>query len=271
MSIVKLYRLINLLSLDVVAGALCSAIFFAHVFESPVNVPVMTALCLAVWTIYTVDHLYDGAMSLEEPSGRRHLFHRQHSLPLKIASAGGICIAALIVLQLPGAIIVRGFALLVPVVLYLLFHRRIAFLKEVAISLLYTIGVLIPSFSVNKLDLETITLILAFFLIAFLNLLIFSWFDYRNDLRDGHNSAATYLGRARSQVVIWIVSVAVILLLILHGVSAASLILLFMAILHIGMFSYADFFSVKERFRIAGEAIFYMPILLVWIHNVEQP
>jgi 4-hydroxybenzoate polyprenyltransferase len=265
MSILKLYRLINLLSLDVVFGAFCSALFFARVFGSPVSASVMTVLCLSVWTIYTIDHLYDGAMSAGEPSGRRHQFHRRYATPLKIASGAGICAAALIVLQLPLTIIFSGSALLIPVVIYLLLHRRIAFLKEGVISLLYTIGVLIPSFSVDKLDSKTGTLILAFFLIAFLNLLIFSWFDYRNDLRDGHNSAATFFGRERSRRLIWIIFAAVIVLLIFHGISAASLILLSMAVLHMIMFVHSDVFSIGERFRLTGEAIFFLPILLIWI------
>jgi 4-hydroxybenzoate polyprenyltransferase len=267
MSILKLYRLINVLSLDVVFGAFCSAIFFARVFGSPVNVSVMIVLCLAVWTIYTVDHLYDGAMSSGEPSGRRHLFHRRHAAVLKIASGAGICAAALIVLQLPQTIILSGFSLLIPVVIYLLLHRKIAFLKEFVISLLYTIGVLIPSFSAHKLDSEKASLILAFFSIAFLNLLIFSWFDYRNDLRDGHNSAATFFGRERSQHLIWIIFAVVIMLLIFHGLSAPSLILLLMALLHIAVFTFSDFFSIEERFRMTGEAIFFLPILLILIQN----
>jgi len=267
MSILKLYRLINVLSLDVVLGAFCSAVFFARVFGSPVNVSVMTALCLAVWTVYTIDHLYDGAISAGEPSGRRHLFHRRHAVPLRIASCVGICAAALIAVQLPRTIIFSGLALLIPVFIYLLLHRKIAFLKEGVISLLYTIGVLIPSFSVQKLDSEKATLILAFFLIAFLNLLIFSWFDYRNDMRDGHNSAATFFGRKRSRYLIWIIFAAIIVLLVFQGVSAASLILLSMTLLHVLMFTFSDFFAIEERFRLAGEAIFFLPILLIWIQN----
>jgi 4-hydroxybenzoate polyprenyltransferase len=127
--------------------------------------------------------------------------------------------------------------------------------------------VLIPSFSLNKLDSEKATLIVAFFLIAFLNLLIFSWFDYRNDLRDGHNSAATFFGRERSRYLIWIIFAAIIVLLVFHGVSAASLILLLMTFLHIVMFTFSDFFSIGERFRITGEAIFFLPILLIWLQN----
>ena len=55
----KAYRLINILSIDVVAGAVCSALFFARLLQVSLLPYGIISLALTVWIIYTADHLLD--------------------------------------------------------------------------------------------------------------------------------------------------------------------------------------------------------------------
>jgi len=55
----RIYQFINVLSLDVVAGAMVSALFFARIFKVQILPWGVLALGLTVWTIYTTDHLVD--------------------------------------------------------------------------------------------------------------------------------------------------------------------------------------------------------------------
>ena len=55
----RLIRFMNILSLDVVAGALLSSAFAAALLEVRPAVPYWMVLGMSVWIIYTADHLVD--------------------------------------------------------------------------------------------------------------------------------------------------------------------------------------------------------------------
>ena len=55
----RFYQYINILSLDIAAGAVISAVFFAQIFNVQIKPYGLLALGLTVWIIYTVDHLRD--------------------------------------------------------------------------------------------------------------------------------------------------------------------------------------------------------------------
>lgn len=57
------YRYLNALSLDVVLGGVISGLFFAKLLEVTLPSQVLVELALAVWVIYTLDHLWDAYRS----------------------------------------------------------------------------------------------------------------------------------------------------------------------------------------------------------------
>jgi hypothetical protein len=71
----------NILSLDVVAGAVAGALFFGEILQVQLSFSVLTALGLTVWIIYTLDHLRDAKQILNVASTDRHRFHQEHFKP----------------------------------------------------------------------------------------------------------------------------------------------------------------------------------------------
>ena len=76
--IISVYRLLNILSIDVAAGAVICALFFARLFEVQIKPYGLISLGLTVWIIYTADHLLDGIKTHHRAATKRHQFHQYH-------------------------------------------------------------------------------------------------------------------------------------------------------------------------------------------------
>ena len=76
--LVRLYRILNTLSLDVSIGAVISAMFFAEVLQVKILPYGLATLALTVWIIYTIDHLRDARAIGTKASTARHLFHQHY-------------------------------------------------------------------------------------------------------------------------------------------------------------------------------------------------
>lgn len=74
----RLYKVFNLLNLDVVLGAVVSALYFAKLFDTKVNVFGIITLGLTVWLIYTADRLLDVKRMTTIPTTERHKFHQKN-------------------------------------------------------------------------------------------------------------------------------------------------------------------------------------------------
>ncbi|WP_339608375.1 hypothetical protein [uncultured Roseivirga sp.] len=55
----KLLTLIQNLSLDVTAGAVICSLYVAKLFEVRLESSMLVGLGVAIWLIYTIDHLFD--------------------------------------------------------------------------------------------------------------------------------------------------------------------------------------------------------------------
>jgi 4-hydroxybenzoate polyprenyltransferase len=264
MGIAKIYRLANVLSLDVVAGSVCSAFFFGRIFSREPNPLVVFVLANCVWLIYTLDHLIDSRLT-DEPSGKRHVFHRVHRKSLRSVAAISLLATSVCVFFLPHIILLMGLGLLAAVAIYLFLQRKISWLKEFTVALLYTAGVMVPSLDASFPERSNLHLVIAFALIAFLNLLIFSWFDFENDLRDGHRSAATVLGKNKTFLLICGICLIAVILLFYNPISTATILLLLMIACHVAIVVFRNYFSSHDRFRLAGDAIFFIPGILILV------
>ena len=63
---------INLLSLDVVLGALCSGFFASRIVGAEMEGPYWIVLALTVWIVYMLDHLVDAYRLKAKSSSLRH-------------------------------------------------------------------------------------------------------------------------------------------------------------------------------------------------------
>ena len=178
-SIFQFYRYINTLSLDIAAGAVVSAQLFARIFNVQIKTYGLIALGLTVWIIYTLDHLRDAKKIKHSASTERHRFHQQNFKVLVCFLVIAVLVDALTIFFIRRQVLEWGLVLWAVVVFYLTVQQFLRFLKEFFIAGLYTWGVLLLSITVTSIDLGVhhTLLIVQFAIAAWINLVLFSWFD----------------------------------------------------------------------------------------------
>lgn len=269
----RIYRIINLLSLDVVVGAVISALFFARVFEVGVRPFGLIALGLTVWIIYTTDHLGDAKKIQGRASTERHRFHQIHYHTLIILTAAALFLDVVAILFIKQQVFQWGVALSLIVVAYLFVHSTLKFLKEIFIALLYTCGVLLLSIPVTSMKLGTphYLLVIQFFVAALTNLVMFSWFDRELDERDKRYSFVTKAGELNTRRVVWLllfVLLAITLMQCFIGeLLVPALIPGCMGLLLSVIFFYKEAFANQDYYRLFGDAVFFMPALYLLLTN----
>jgi hypothetical protein len=261
--LLRLYTRFNILSLDVALGAVCSALFFGRLLRVEILSYGLLSLAMSVWIIYTADHLLDARRIKDPASTERHRFHQRNFKALCIAVTVMVVADLVVVSLIRKAVLKGGLILICICLLYLLAHRLIRFPKELLIAILYTAGVLLPSLPVTPLPINDwpIALMIQFMLTALLNLTIFSWLDRERDQKDGNTSIISLIGEKYSQVLLWsIVGVNLLLCFFNADIVAAILVGLMNAALMF-IFLKGNVFLKEEKFRLIGDAVFYIPLL----------
>lgn len=266
----RLYRLFNLLSLDVVAGAVVCSIFFAHLFKTQLKLSGIVALALTVWIIYTADHLLDARHVQHEASTERHKFHQKNFRILLIVLLAAIIVNVVQVFFIRRPVLIGGVLLALVIAAYLIAQRYLKYLKEIFAALLYSGGVLLVPVSMRVTPLTSIhvQLIAIFFITALLNLLLFSWFDHARDEQDHRQSFSTIFGENCTQKTI-------LLLFVLNtGLFVSLLIasdqhlfigtLLLMNVMLFFLMVRKGYFLVNDRYRLFGDAVFIVPIIYIF-------
>jgi hypothetical protein len=269
----SIYRKINLLSLDIVAGVIICALFFSRIFQVYIRPQGLITLGLTVWIIYTADHLLDAHKIKGDASTERHRFHQRNFLPLLLLLGMGTVLNAILIFFIRQPVFFWGLLWIGIVAFYLLFQKHLRFFKEVIAALLYTGGVLLPSLAVSHraVDFFSGALMIQFFLIAWFNLILFSWFDEEKDIRDKQQSFVTTVGRNRTRrflFLIFFINGALFVgqlmyptpwlvpLFILMGMNSILLLILLRE----------QWFRAHDRFRLWGDAVFLIPVLFLLIN-----
>lgn len=263
MKILRLYQYVNILSLDVAAGAVISSLFFARIFEVSVSPIALSALGLTVWIIYTLDHLRDAKFIQKTASTDRHRFHQKHFRAVSFVLLVVAAIDFLLIWFVPPMILKLGMGLWVVVLIYLIFQRHLKFLKEFVIACLYTAGILLPSLAAVHGNLQPLhgILIGKFFVTAFMNLLLFSLFDYAEDQSHEQHSFVTWFGPRSTRYGI----LSLGLINIASGIwlwsfdAGIAVIFISMNLLLLSILLLQKFFTRNNHYRIAGDAVFFIP------------
>jgi len=265
-----LYRHINLLSIDIVAGVVICASFFARIFQVQIRPQGLIVLGLTVWIIYTTDHLLDAYKTKDVASTERHRFHQHNFLALVILLVIGIIVNTILVFFIRVPVFQWGLLLIGIVLVYLLFQKHLLFFKEFIAAILYSSGIMLPSLVVATLHIDFFTsaLIVQFFITAWFNLILFSWFDEDHDIQDKHNSFVTTVGRDRARLFLlflFSVNVVIFIMQIILGTPWMFPLIILMAMNTILLFILLKkkWFAVDDRFRLLGDSIFLLPILFL--------
>ena len=261
----RLYRYVNILSLDVVAGAVICSLFFARIFGARVSPYAVAALALTVWVIYTIDHLRDARAIRTVASTDRHRFHQQHFKAMLTTLLLVTAVVIGLIPLMPREVLVAGVSLGSVVALYLVLQRYLRFLKEFFVALLYTAGILLPSLAAMSWNLDPVhgVLIGKFFITALMNLLLFSLFDYQEDRHQQQHSFVTWFGPTPTQRGILFLGLLNILLgFALWSLdSGVALIFITMNLMLLAILFYRKRLVSHSYYRILGDAVFFLPVL----------
>ena len=275
-----LFSRINLLSLDVAAGAIACGSMVVCLLGVHMPSAWWLALPLSVWVIYTADHLMDAYRLKDKAHTARHLFHHQHFRFISLVAAIALLFClGWVPFHLPVRMVYFGLAMGAGVLIHLglvsWIGDRISpfFHKELGVGLIYTAGVWGGPLSLAGDISAGIWFACAqFFLLVMFNLFLFSLYEIRSDEIDGHTSFVRAIGASAARKALLglgsgIVGLGILalkgagdtqILLAVQGVYAVMLaVLLAIAFL-------PHYFGRRARYRYWGDAIFILPIL-VWL------
>ena len=259
----QIYQYINILSLDVVAGSVVSALFFSRLLDVDPEAPVFVSLALTVWIIYTVDHLRDARNITVPASTDRHRFHQVHLKAMMVMLMLAIAVNVIVVFLLPPSVIKSGLILGCVVLLYLICQRYLKFLKEVFVACLYTAGIVLPSLSLSALQLlpEHYLIMVKFGITALMNLLLFSLFDLEVDRDQQQHSFVTWFGTNAtyySIIVLGLLNIFTGMWLWAFDGSVAGIFITMNAVLVALLFLKRKLVK-NNYYRMAGDAVFLLP------------
>ncbi len=269
--VLKLYATFQVLSLDVVLGINIFSLAISKYYGVPVSWHIIVGRSIAIWLIYTVDHLLDAQKIKKEASTYRHRFHQQYQKQLLIICVLFFIIGFINMFYLPAIVLISGLILGALTTFYLLMLQKTIFwAKEISVALIYTIGVFIGPLSLSYNHIYTMQwmLIPEVFFLAFANLLLFSWFDMFKDRRDGHASMSIHWGACLTQgvlktiVALAILSCCVVIFFNYHSPTLImQLIFIAMFLILAFIYKYNNFFKRNDMYRALGDAIFYLPAI----------
>lgn len=262
----RFYRLLNHLSIDVAAGAMIGSLYFASVFATEIKRAEVIVLGLTVWIIYTTDHLRDARRIVSKASTPRHSFHQQNFKILVFVLLAVMLVAFAFSFFVRGVVLRWGALLSALVCCYFLLYRYLYRFKEIVAAFLYTAGIVLPALAGMEMPLSICNSIVLFLFMttALINLLIFSWFDRKPDAQDQQPSFVTIYGEQRARQVIYILFLlhALLLFFSLFMYPKAHNVLIFipMNVMLLLIFILEKYFLVGDRYRLAGDAIFFLPL-----------
>jgi hypothetical protein len=263
-SVYRFFQTLNSVSIDVTIGAMCCGVFFSKLLNAAITADSIVLLGLSVWILYTVDHLLDARKIITIAATHRHRFHQENNRPLRLALVVAIVVACLLLARNREYVVPGGLLLAVVVSLNVLVQRYAPSLKEIFVSVLYTVGVLMPVWVASGMELQLLwVVVIQLALTALLNLLMFSHFDATNDLHHGFTSFTVQWGRWITERCCWFVFALCCSLTLLSPFVNASLVICAMATLQLVPLVSRKYFEVTDRYRLLGDGAFMLPA--VWV------
>ncbi|MHB8261401.1 MAG: UbiA family prenyltransferase [Bacteroidia bacterium] len=281
----QVYTLFQALSLDVVAGTVICSAAIGRYYQIEMPIQALVCLAIAVWLIYTIDHLLDAEKIIGKPASFRHQVHKLYKKQLVVVAVLVGLMGAVVAFYLPLIILINGlFGVLFTLVYFLLLKKKWFWQKEICVAIGFTWGIVLAPLCLHQgyLSWVQVLIIPQVLMLAFANLLIFSWFEIVNDQQDGHPSMAIHLGIKRSEGLIQFIILCGIVVCILTmlspllwrgagGEAQATLlmqgILLLMFVLLLFIFKRANYFRQNDLYRVIGDGIFCIPVLfMLYVH-----
>lgn len=274
--LLKIYRYIRILSIDVALGACISTLFIASYIEVSIDLAALFTLGICVWLIYTADHLIDAYYIKHKPHSLRHFYHKKYFKPLVYLFIIGATIGLISLVFLPGKTVFWGTILSLAVITHFLILKlvgiRPSIHKEFLVAIIYVSGIFLVPLSIFKGAISPDLLILygQYLIMALINLLLFSVIEESIDKIDGHTSFVQFAGPKSTMTIVWILlllSLVYPIYVFIFSSNGHNIIYQMVIIgmnLTLGIIALKrKYFGVKERYRIFGDAIFLYPIIVI--------
>lgn len=279
----QVHRILRILSLDVVLGAVAQAYLWAYVLRVEIPIEIYVALGLSVWLIYTLDHLLDAYKIPHDAHTARHRFHQKHFYSLVFCWCLGAVLGLWLASGLPWRLWLYGGGMLCLMAFHFFLSFRVflskkllLFQKETRIAVFYSLGVSLGALSALRSEGMHLPIIWTFgmvFGLAWLNLLLISYHEAETDSRDGQASIAGDVGLGALQLLIHRLSVSVgafwlcgflALDASLYG-ACAVLGLMWLTLELVRRFPW--YFKERERYRIWSDLVFLYPYSIYFLMN----
>lgn len=246
-----------------------SCLFVGAVFGVNIDKHMLIGLGIAIWLIYTFDHLRDAHKSLTRPVNPRHAFHYDYKGVL-IGVAGIVFLGGIInAFYLPSRTIQLGLLLAFLSGCYFLYiHRsKKQANKELFAALGYTAGVFTAPFGLLEEGNWTYWIIMfQFFLMAYANLMIIPLYELEIDEGDNINSVARNLGLKKTEMIIRVVmGLSLLIMLLFLGFlqieQRAQFVFMAMGLSLLILLTKHPILKKGMLYRIICDGIFFLPII----------
>lgn len=259
----RAYRTAQILSLDIVIGAVILLRFFCAQLEVSVDWPVYALLGATVWLIYTADHLRDSETA-EFGHRERYQFHLKHRKRLVLAMLVVVLFAAPLVFFIPAIIFFGGLVLGLFSLIYLFIQHKLSSIlsKELYVAVVYTMGIMmVPMLMKMTFKWEILIML---FLLTFVNLIIYSWYEREDDFRDEFHSIATQLtSNQLEKIIVIILSLGLAISVLTFNITHIYFITGFL--IYSLMILFTSWFRNDHRYRAIGDGVFLLPIFFEWL------
>ena len=249
-----------------VLGAVgCMLIFFKLPNALTVNWAAVFVLAASCWLIYIGDRLLDNQSNPTRATTERHYFHNKHKKSLRFLSAFLFVFIVSVCFWLPSKLLLFGLVLAIIIAVYLIWvyfklkGQSLHWFKDVFTALIFTLGVgMVPLLLKAVIPLSSWLVLLSLFLVAYQNLLCFSFFE---KLEAGTVGKSELRG-------IRILLVTQILLVSLFFFNAdgilrnAAFLFLFMSLVTSFLPTMPDWFLKNDRYRWVADGLFLLTFFL---------
>jgi 4-hydroxybenzoate polyprenyltransferase len=270
-----MYKTIQILSLDVAAGACLMTHWVATVGGVALPWSIYFALFCATWLVYTVDHLMDAVViDAQKEVSVRHLFHKKHQQSLWLLWVMVLVSSSFVsVLYLPESTIRWGLWVVMMAIAHMVLvklfgNKNSVFIqKELGVALGYTLGVCIGPFSMLPHDtFFSLSLITGFiFCVSLANVLLFSLYDHKIDREQKLTSIIQNIGKKGTVIILYAllgIACCIALVFFFKGNELSGGIALSMTGSLVFLLLFPSWFE-HERYRILGDSIFLYPVILL--------
>lgn len=266
----RIIHFVQNLSLDITAGAVISSLFLAQLFGVELTQAKLVGLAIAIWLIYTFDHLRDAYKAEGAVINPRHAFHQQYFKSLVGISLVVFALGLYNLQFLPEPTLRLGFVLVGLTSLYFLYliYSKKAFSKEIFAATVYVAGIATAPISLlQNFKFEYLLILFIFWLLALSNLFLIPLFEEDLDKAQDEGSVVRHQGRYRVQGWLpWILGLSFLINLLYLFLAADIAGFLVFTAMHLALAMLLVkplWFEKYQLYRIISDGIFFLPGLLL--------